>query len=65
MTGQIDGSIVVWDDGNAGNTAQPEGGASREPRRPVFVWGMSVKDWLGSSERDPISNRAQKSPVSL
>jgi hypothetical protein len=50
MTGQIDGSIVVWDDGNAGNTAQPEGGASREPRRPLFVWGMSVKDRKGSSD---------------
>src|SRR4029077_9992859 len=60
MTGQIDGSIVVWDDGNAGNTAQPEGGASREPRRPLFVWGMSVKDWKGSSERDPMVKSRSK-----
>ena len=31
MTGQIDGSIVVWDDGNAGNSAQPRVGLPGNP----------------------------------
>ena len=35
-------------------------GASREPRRPLFVWGMSVMDGLGSSERDPMVKSRSK-----
>ena len=65
MTGQIDGSIVVWDDGNAGNTAQPEGGASREPRRPLFVWECRSRIGRAQANEIPWSNRAQKSPGHL
>ena len=37
MTGQIDGSIVVWDDGNAGNTAQPRVGLPGNPPSVIRV----------------------------
>jgi hypothetical protein len=45
--GQIGGSNVVWDDGNAGNTAQPASGFRESPPSaivyavPEFIWGMS------------------------
>ena len=60
--GQIGGSIVVSDDGNAGETARLWGFPGTPPS--VIRLGNVRMGWAQANEIS-WSNRAQKSPVSL
>ena len=65
MTGQVGGSIVVWDDGNAGKLRSPSVGLPGNPAVRYSSGECRLRMGWAQANEIPWSNRAQKSPVSL